>query len=326
MIINDFSPFQGQHCETTATGTLLKHIGIELSESMLFGIGEGIGFIYWDMKNMDFPFIGGRVKTDALSMNIVNNLGLQIDVRETSSVKTAWENVKKFLDEGTPVGLKLDSYYLDYFTKKIHFAGHYVAMYGYDKDFAYLVDTMQQGSLVKAGLENLALARKEKGPMSSKNLSYTICGDKNIQGLKEIILPAVKRNAYDFLNPPIGNIGYRGIERASKEMKKWFTRSKNIKEDLTLTALLMERAGTGGAIFRNLYRDFLKESMSYIQSNNLKEAHEKFCEIAQLWTEVSRLINNAGETQDISHLTDASNIVLELSKKEKKAMELLLEI
>jgi len=33
---------------------------------------------------------------------------------------------------------------LDYFTNKIHFAGHYVAMYGYDETFAYLVDTKQQ--------------------------------------------------------------------------------------------------------------------------------------------------------------------------------------
>ncbi len=34
--------------ETTATGSLLKQIGIELSEPMLFGIGEGLGFIFWN--------------------------------------------------------------------------------------------------------------------------------------------------------------------------------------------------------------------------------------------------------------------------------------
>ena len=52
MIIDNFSPFSGHHCETTATGSLLKYLGIEISEAMLFGIGEGLGFIYWDMKNM----------------------------------------------------------------------------------------------------------------------------------------------------------------------------------------------------------------------------------------------------------------------------------
>lgn len=59
MKIDHFKPFDGQHCETTATGTLLQQIGIELSEPMLFGLGEGLGFIYWNMKIMDFPFIEG---------------------------------------------------------------------------------------------------------------------------------------------------------------------------------------------------------------------------------------------------------------------------
>ena len=47
MKIDNFKYFNGQHCEITTTGTLLKHIGIELSEPMLFGLGEGLGYIYW---------------------------------------------------------------------------------------------------------------------------------------------------------------------------------------------------------------------------------------------------------------------------------------
>ena len=43
-------PYIGQHCESTATGTLLGQIGVELSEPMLFGLGEGLSFIFWNMK------------------------------------------------------------------------------------------------------------------------------------------------------------------------------------------------------------------------------------------------------------------------------------
>jgi hypothetical protein len=46
MTIEDFKPFKGQHCETTATGSLLNQIGIELSEPMLFGIGEGLAIYF----------------------------------------------------------------------------------------------------------------------------------------------------------------------------------------------------------------------------------------------------------------------------------------
>ena len=73
-IIKNFKQFNGQHCETTATGSLLNQIGIEFSEPMLFGLGEGLGFIFWNMKIMDFPFIGGRIKPDVLTKNIVRNL------------------------------------------------------------------------------------------------------------------------------------------------------------------------------------------------------------------------------------------------------------
>jgi hypothetical protein len=31
---------------------------------MLFGLGEGLGFTLWNMKSMNMPFIGGRIKSD----------------------------------------------------------------------------------------------------------------------------------------------------------------------------------------------------------------------------------------------------------------------
>lgn len=326
MIIKNFSPFSGQHCETTATGSLLKHIGVELSEPMLFGLGEGLGFIYWDMKAMEFPFIGGRIKPGLITKNIAKNLNLNLKIQETSSLKNAWHNVKNCVDSGIPVGLKLDCYHLDYFTNKIHFPAHYVGMYGYDDTFAYLADTIQQGGRVKTTLKNLALARNEKGPMSSRNLSYTITKSKELPNLRSIIPIAIKRNTQDFLNPPIKNIGYKGIEKTGIEIRRWFKRSRNIKEDFQRTALLMERGGTGGAIFRNMYRDFLKECLAIYPNKDLEGAYNLFCEISPLWTQVANLIAKAGKTRDIDYLNHASEILLNLAVKEKEAMKVLSEI
>ena len=38
--------FDGEHCETVAIGTLLAQRGSGLSEPMLFGLGEGLSFIF----------------------------------------------------------------------------------------------------------------------------------------------------------------------------------------------------------------------------------------------------------------------------------------
>ena len=325
-MINDIDPFIGQHCETTATGSLLKSLGITLSEPMLFGLGEGLGFIFWNMKIMDFPFIGGRVKPDALTQNIVKNLNLKIEVKETSSIKKAWENVKTAIDTKIPVGLKLDCFHLEYFENNIHFAGHYVAMYGYDDDYAYLIDTRQQGGKVKTSLKSLELARNEKGPMSSKNRSYTIEKTNKKFKLKQAIKTAIKNNAADYLNPPIKNIGYKGILKTSIEIKKWFNNTKDIEGDFTTTAMLMEKAGTGGALFRNLYRDFLKESTDLLESEQVYKAFEEFSKIAASWTEVSLLLDKAGKSSKLEFINQASDILVDLSGKEKRAMELLINL
>lgn len=323
MKIENIKPFDGQHCETTATGTLLRQIGIELSEPMLFGLGEGLGFIFWNMKSMNFPFIGGRVKPDVLTENIARNLNLELTVKETSSTQKAWENVKEIIDNGQVVGLKLDCFHLQYFSRPFHFAGHYTALYGYDNENAFLVDTKQQGGQVKTSLKSLALARAEKGPMSSKNLYYTLRKTDQKDNLKTAIITAIKNNATEHINPPITNIGYKGIYKTSSEIVKWFKTSKDIENDFKTSAMLMEKAGTGGALFRNLYRDFLKESYDLLKLDKLKTGHEAFVEVADLWTSVSQLFEKVSQTKDFKYIEQASAILKTISEKEKKTMEIL---
>jgi hypothetical protein len=323
MKIENIKPFDGQHCETTATGTLLQQLNIELSEPMIFGLGEGLGFIFWNMKSMDFPFIGGRVKPDVLTENIAKNLNLELTVNETTSTQKAWENVKELIDNGQTVGLKLDCFHLQYFSRPFHFAGHYTAIYGYDNENAFLVDTKQQGGQVKTSLKSLALARAEKGPMSSKNLYYTLRGTETKFDLKTAIITAIRNNATEYLNPPITNIGYKGILKTSTEIIKWFKTSKDIENDFKTAAMLMEKAGTGGAIFRNLYRDFLKESYDLLKLDKLKSGHEAFIEIAELWTSVSQLFEKVSQTKDFQYIQQASTILITISDKEKQTMAIL---
>ena len=60
LMIQGFEPFVGKHCETSALKRVLDYHGLSLSEDMLFGLGGGIGFIYWCTRTMPGPFIGTR--------------------------------------------------------------------------------------------------------------------------------------------------------------------------------------------------------------------------------------------------------------------------
>jgi len=322
MIIENVAFPGGQHCETTTLGALLRHEGIDLSEPMLFGLGEGLGFVYWDAKSMDFPFLGGRTKPTTITRTVADRLSLTLHINETASPRKAWQNVASALSAGRPAGLQLDSYHLDYFTTRVHFGGHFVAMYGYDDTHAYLIDTAQQGGAVTTTLKGLELARNERGPMTARNLSYTIAGTGR-PDLHDAIRAAIRNNAHAFLNPPIANLGHRGIAKAARQVARWLDRSSDPSRDLPLAAALMERGGTGGALFRTMYRDFLAECATIVDDDNLRLGHQLYAEIAPLWTEVSHHITVAGETSDPDHLAHASAILTELADRERHAMQIL---
>ncbi|SEH01067.1 Butirosin biosynthesis protein H, N-terminal [Nonomuraea solani] len=312
-----------RHCETTALGVLLRHQGLDLSEPMLFGLGSGLSFIYWDGKNMGFPFLGGRVKPFELTRNLATRLELDLVVEETTSPRRAWDNVAAPIDAGQPVGLQLDSYHLDYFGTKVHFGGHVVAMYGYDDHNAYLVDTDQQGGAVSTSLASLAQARAARGPMTARHRSFTLTVPGKAPSVQSRIVPAITACAAAFLNPPIANLGHRGIEKAGKLVRTWLQRTDHPQRDLPQAALLMEKAGTGGALFRNLYRDFLAECAELLDSGHLRTGHELYAEAATLWTAAAALIAKAGESGDERCLAQAGTILDDLSRVEREAMRAL---
>ncbi|MFH8659752.1 BtrH N-terminal domain-containing protein [Streptomyces afghaniensis] len=321
--VKGIDPRGTQHCETSALGVLLRHQGLDLSEPMLFGLGAGLSFIYWDSKNLDFPFLGGRVKPFELTRNLAAGLGLELVVQETGSARKAWENVATAIDAGRPVGLQLDSYHLDYFTSKVHFGGHVVALYGYDEHDAHLVDTDQQGGAVSTSLGSLARARAARGPMTARHRSFTLTAAGKVPSLESRIIPAIIECAGAFLDPPIANLGHRGIEKAGKLVPGWLQRTDDPRRDLPQAALLMEKAGTGGALFRNLYRDFLAECTQMVDSSRLRTGHRLYSEAAGLWTDVAALITNAGESGDEQCLVEAGAVLADIARIEREAMEAL---
>jgi hypothetical protein len=322
MIIKNFKPFHGRSCEPTTVGNLLQHCKLILSEPMIFGIGEGLNFIYWDSKQMGYPFLGGRCKQDVFTENIAKNLRLKLESNETSSKIRAWEFVKSNIDKGVPVGLKLDFYYLEYVEQKIHFAAHYVTIYGYDEEFGYLIDGEKQA---KSSLTSIAEARNYKGPMSSPNRAFTITATGKLPDIKNTVASAIKQNAEQYLNPPIQNISFKGIRKTANLITKWLEKPGMTPQLITQTGSLMEEAGTGGALFRNMYRNFLQECNDLYPEMGLHESYLEFTKIAPMWTEVSRLICDAGKRANVQPLKEASGILLDIASLEEEAMRLLLK-
>lgn len=319
--VSGFTVFDAKHCETAATKSLLLQEEFSISEPMMLGLSQGFGFIYWKMRFMNLPFIGGRSKPFELTEVFCENMGFELDERQTTSKKKAWQNVVEFIDRGIPVGLQLDCYHLEHFRHAFHFAGHFLTVYGYDQTHAYVFDT---GKTYKVSLENLEKARFEKGSMAARARSYTLKKASVQPDIRPVIIKAIKEISSAFLNPPLKSFGYKGILKLSDDMKTWLDQATDPKNDLHDQAMLMEEGGTGGAIFRNFFRDFLYECLDLFPGNAcLMEAHKHYRKAAENWTMIAKRILKAGDTQEPGCLEEAAAICRDTAMIEKAAMESL---
>ena len=126
--------------------------------------------------------------------------------------------------------------------------------------------------------------------------------------------------------PPFKGASFHGIEKLSTSLPKWISLAKKPKEDLALSAFMMDKAGTEGNIFRNFYRDFLRESYEIVNCAEIKKGHDFFSAIANQWHEVISLIEEASKTVEERFLVRAGNICKSIGEQETKAMKILSSI
>lgn len=317
-------PFVGHHCETVATGTLLGAIGIDLSEPMLFGLGEAMGFIFLNLASLPLPFLGGRSKPFALTETLCRNLGVGLHTQETSSKAKAWSHLDTCLGQSQPVGLQLDCFYLPYFERAPHFAGHFVAATRVIGDEVEVVDTLQQGSVQRVPRLALESARHARGPMAARARAYTVqAGSTPRLGPSAVI--AMRNNAKCYLAPDFSGMGAPGLAKLSRSLPAWLAKSREPAHDLGLAADLMQRAGTGGALFRNLYRDFLDEVAGLVPTNahTILQARDAFAQSATLWNTMADLLERCAHDGQARHLSDAARLCGPIAEHEVTAMRLL---
>lgn len=320
-------PFVGVHCETVATGTFLKAAGCDISEPMLFGLGEALSFVFLNLSSLPLPFLGGRSKPFELSKAACRNLEFTCLAEETSSKTKAWNQLESKLRSLCSVGLQLDCFYLPYFHHAPHFAGHFVAAIRLLGDQVEVVDTVQQGTVQRVPRLSLEAARHARGPMSAKALAYTIEVGA-MADLASAALAAMRRNSSRYLNPDFSGMSQPGLEKLAKSLPRWLERSKSPSEDLRLAADLMERAGTGGALFRNLYRDFLTEAAALLpaKAKSIRMARDAFACSAEMWTGIARQLEECAADGQARHLTEASQLCGLIAMQEVAAMTVLAQL
>jgi len=300
---------------------------------MIFGLGSGLGFVYWHSKRSEkvllpaYPFVGGRARD--LSKNLCSNLGVSMKVNKTSSRTRAYEALKDLISRDVPVMILVDMPYLKYLglPEQAHFGGHCVVVAGLDEDkgLAYVADTMFPG-LQTATLKELEEARSSTfKPFPPENKWVTFEFPTTLTPVEDAIKTAIIRTTASMLYPPIRNLGVRGISHFAGEIVKWpklFPPENALFRELyEVNYVMMEEDGTGGGLFRYLYSRFLNEATELLNNKKLAEQSQRYNQIGQKWTTIAKLIRETPKNP--TNVQAARKVLLEVAREETKVLSSL---
>jgi hypothetical protein len=285
----------GKNCMTSSLWKLLNHLGHTISEEMLVGIGSGLGFIYWKMKQMSTPFVGGMNggRFPTILGLAVDRLGGEWKVLKSSSVKNAHKHLLATLEMDQPALVCADLGFLDYLSLggDDHFGMHTILIYGIDegKDEAHVSDRFATPLTIP--LTRLQKARaSEYHPFPARNKMMQVSMPDETVPLEEIIPFAIRENMDFMINPPISNMGAGGIMRWKKELRKYpkiLPDNKTIMQALIEHFVYIEVGGSGGSLFRRMYSKFLKEASKVMKDPELQKVSFLYDDICDDWSELA---------------------------------------
>ncbi len=345
-IIENFNPESGWHCITTSYKQVFHYYGYDISEEMLFGLASGLGFVYFEIKNVPFPLIGGRTKIGEFEETLDRNLGTGINIMKTASSKKAYDELTRLIHQNIPVVIYVDMAYLKYLglPEEAHFGGHTIVVFGIDeeKQVAYISD--RDGSDFKVtdsenaeppsdyhcidlkDLENARSSKHRPYPPENKRVTFDFTNIKDID--KDLIYNAIKDNMALMLNPPIKNTGIRGIKLFSEKVPAWgkFDDDKLKWSALNSYIMINQIGGNGGGIFRRIYGNFLKQSAEKTGIEALNHSGEMFIRLSSDWDDAGYLFLEVFNKTDRYLLKEISIKLQNIYSKEKECLMRLNEL
>lgn len=327
----EFTVRPGVHCETTTLRNMLARAGVEVSEPMLFGLGEGIDFEYHAAPGRPGPvFLTGRNGPSELIRNACAALGLELLEEQQADADAAAARTAELLRAGHAVGVTVDIFHLDYFASRAHFSAHCVAVIGMSEDTVTVVDTTQQGGTQELPASSLRRARASaEGYMPSPQRQFhvmTVDEDWSQRDLEARIptlaWQALSRTMDRVLTDRGPLLGLAGLRRCAEEAPAWATLLPD--EQVSEFGRFWRYAGTGGTNFRGLFLEFLGELEERERTPDLALAVDDFEEIEQQWVElIDLMIEPPGDADLTRRLAAVGERMHAIADAEERAFQRL---
>lgn len=303
-IIKNYKHKVASHCESGIVRNLLNFNGIDVPESIVFGIGAGVDFVYLNFLKYfsPFPLTIVRSQMGKIFKNIEKLCNINFFYKQLKNTDATIKKINDLIDLDIPVAVCVDMFYMKYLPPfmHIHVPFHFITLYGRDEN-NYAVSDPYFQNVATINTETLKTAISTHAMFSKDNLvTYIVNVPENINWEKAII-KGLRRTCNKMLPPSIINIypimGVTGIKTFAKKILDWPKEYKGIplREGIIFTATGFEEQGTGGGAFRLIYGAFLQEASKILNLPGLAELAERMVENGKEWREASRKLIKIGK-------------------------------
>ena len=336
MMIQPIPHFQAQNTHHCVTGSM-RHIYSfnqhDISEEMLLGLGQGVGFIYWHQKG-GIPFLGGRAMPKPSMEELAGRrTGVAVTGHTTTSVRKARKVLLDRLTADQPIMLQVDMGFLPYFDFEdtdYHFGGHVVVACGYDENKDYVLVADRDG-VYPVPMTDLEKARGSTfKPFPPKNKWYSFDFSQKRLPTPPEIWQAINKQATLMLEPPIRNIGVKGIRKTAKMVPKWsdVLSEKELRWTLFNAYIFISAVGgTGGGTFRYMFSRFLQEAAVLTHEPQLTHCADQFQRIGDAWETVGEWFRTTSEVdKPAKQLSKISDPILQIADMEQQAWTALQQL
>ena len=280
---------QSAHCETGVVSNLLRHHGLDISESMALGIGSGIFFGYFPFIRLNhLPLTAFRIRTGGIMDRVVKRLGVTLAREKFRKPEKAMEALDRKLGDAVPVGCLTGAYWLTYFPPRFrfHFNMHNLVVYGKENG-SYLISDPVFPDPVTCPQADLMKARFAQGPMPPKGRMYYLTRVPGRPDLRRAVRLGIREACRSMLKAPGPFLGVKGIRYLAKRVEAWPRKMDARKAALHLGQIIrmQEAIGTGGDGFRFMYAAVQQEAAEVLGDGRLRGLSERMTDIGERWRE-----------------------------------------
>lgn len=329
-MVDNFPNPRRKHCETGTFLNMLDYYGYQINEAMAFGIGSGIFFLYSPflrMRGIILPML--RIKPPLIVKKFCERMNIGFHGMEYGhKVNKAMHSLDELVEQNIPVGVVASVGGLNYFGKIVNqsnFNGHVFTVID-KKDSIYTIadsdsrlNTDDYVFIDEATMRKVRFATGLAAPRGKMFYLDPLPEDyADKVDLKKAIIQGIDETCYRMLRIPVAFYGYTGLHCFAKNLKRWkIWFSEELRGYILLWFFrLIETAGTGGAGYRYMYADFLKQASEIFQNEVLADCSQQMEADADTWRQFSLDCRRYMKSENVT-LNEMADILETIGQQER---------